>query len=100
MARIGFKKNINVGRVVSKVASTILALYVGGLVITEFGNVMVCTSSPFYRGLGLIGWTVSQSQVVNASLGSTTTCNSTTPLNGITAGTWNNSSDIYVFSIA
>lgn len=53
-----FNRNFNIGRVVKRLVYTILALYVGGQIITEFGSVMNATCSPFYRGLTLIGWTV------------------------------------------
>lgn len=51
-----FRKRINVKRVVSKIAFTVIALYVGGTVLTEVGGVMNGTASPFYKGLTLIGW--------------------------------------------
>lgn len=72
-ARIRFNKNYNIGRVVSRIVSTILYLYVGGTVLTVFGNVMNGTASPFYDGLTLIGWTISDS--VNGTTGD---CNSHT----------------------
>lgn len=53
-----FNRNFSIGRVVKRLVYTILALYVGGQVITEFGTAMNGTESPFYRGLTLIGWTV------------------------------------------
>ena len=57
--RFTFKrKKVNVPRVVSKVVGVLLALYVGGTIVNEIGNVLVNTSSPFYKGLTLIGWTV------------------------------------------
>lgn len=66
-ARIRFNKNYNIGRVVSRIVETILALYVGGTVINVFGTVMNGTSSPFYDGLTLIGWTVSSNQITDTS---------------------------------
>ena len=63
-------RNIDIGRVVSKIAYTILSLWVGGTIINEIGNVVLNTSSPFYQGLNLIGWTV---QSVNGL--STSACN-------------------------
>jgi len=58
MTSIGFNKNFDIGRVVKRLVGTILALYVGGVIMTTFGSVMNCTTSPFYKGLALIGWTV------------------------------------------
>lgn len=63
MARFGrfsasFNKKPNIGRVVTKVVSTVIGLYVGGFVLMEVGKVINGTCSPFYKGLSLIGWTV------------------------------------------
>lgn len=67
MAKMRFNKNYNVGRVVSRIVETVLALYVGGTVINTFGTVMNGTSSPFYDGLTLIGWTVTSNQITDTS---------------------------------
>lgn len=56
--RLTFNKNISIGRVVGKIAATIIALYVGGTIVNEVGAVMNNTESPFYQGLSLIGWTI------------------------------------------
>lgn len=56
-----FNRNFNVNRVVKRLVQSILALYVGGTIMTVFGTVMNDTSSPFYTGLSLIGWSVSSS---------------------------------------
>ena len=53
-----FNKGFNINRIVKKLVYTILALYVGGTIINVFGSVMNGTTSPFYTGLSLIGWTV------------------------------------------
>ena len=60
MARLNFRwrKNVSIPRVVGKITATLLALYVGGTIVTEVGKVMVNTTSPFYKGLTLIGWTI------------------------------------------
>jgi hypothetical protein len=58
MAKMRFNRNFNISRVVQRLVYTILALYVGGTIITTFGTVMNCTSSPFYEGLSLVGWTI------------------------------------------
>lgn len=63
-------KKVNINRVVAKTAMTIIALYVGGTIITELGNVMNSTTSPFYKGLTLIGWTVSTTGQITATNGS------------------------------
>lgn len=55
---MSFNRNFSIGRVVRRLLYTILALYVGGFIMTEFGNVMNGTCSPFYKGLSLIGWTI------------------------------------------
>lgn len=62
---VKFNSGFNVNRVVKRLVRTVLALYVGGTIMTVFGGVMGCTSSPFYDGLSLIGWTVTDN--VNAS---------------------------------
>ena len=69
MAKIRFNKNFDVNRVVKRLVQTVLALYVGGTIMTTFGTVMNGTTSPFYTGLTLIGWTVS-SNVITATSGS------------------------------
>jgi len=53
-----FNRSFNVNRVVKRLVRTVLSLYVGGTIMTVFGTVMNGTSSPFYTGLSLIGWTV------------------------------------------
>ena len=63
--RLRFKKKINIGRVVAKVATTVLVLYVGGTILNEVGETLQNTASPFYQGFSLIGWTVAT--VTNAT---------------------------------
>jgi len=71
MAKIKFNQSFNVNRVVKRLVRTILALYVGGTIISVFGTVMENTSSPFYTGLSLIGWTVDAStNTITATSGS------------------------------
>lgn len=79
MAKLRFNRRFNINRVVKRLVYTVLALYVGGTIMTTFGTVMNCTDSVFYEGLTLIGWTVTDSYVRNASQ-----CSSQT------AGTFNN----------
>lgn len=69
MARfqLRYRRGVNIGRVVAKIAGTILSLYVGGAIVTEIGKTMTNTSSPFYKGLTLIGWTVGANPMYNAS---------------------------------
>lgn len=55
---VRFNKSFNINRVVKRLVRSVLALYVGGTIMTTFGTVMTNTSSPFYSGLSLIGWTV------------------------------------------
>lgn len=70
MARIRFRRQVNVNRVVSKIATTVIALYVGGTLLTQLGTVMNGTTSAFYPGLSLIGWTVSSTgQITSTTAG-------------------------------
>lgn len=69
MAKLRFNRNFNINRVVKSLVRTVLALYVGGTIMTVFGTVMNGTTSPFYTGLSLIGWTVS-SNTITATSGS------------------------------
>ena len=55
---LGFNRNFNVGRVISRLITGVLSLYVGGTILSEFGTAMNGTSSGLYTGLTLIGWTV------------------------------------------
>ena len=85
MARFRFNRRFNVNRVVKRLVRSILALYVGGMIMTTFGQVMANTSSPFYTGLQLVGWTVG-SRMFNTThycVSCTGTCvaDGTTPLN-------------------
>lgn len=70
---IKFNRQFNINRVVKRLVYTILGLYVGGTIISTLGTVLNCTTSPFYTGLSLIGWTVTSSTVPNTS----GLCNST-----------------------
>lgn len=67
--KVSYNKDVNIGRVVTKVLVTIVALYAGGTVLTQLGTVINGTTSPFYQGLTLIGWTVSNG-TVTATTGS------------------------------
>lgn len=78
MAKIRFNQNFNVNRVVKRLVRSVLALYVGGTIMTVFGKVMANTTSPFYTGLSLIGWTVGTSPT-NGTAGFYTGCG----INGI-----------------
>jgi hypothetical protein len=55
---VKFNNRFNINNVVKRLVYTILALYVGGTILTTFAGVMTYTTSPFYSGLSLIGWTV------------------------------------------
>lgn len=68
MAKMSFNRNYDISRVVKKLVYTILSLYVGGTIITVFGNVMNGTASPFYEGMQLIGWTVTDNVNGTASV--------------------------------
>ena len=92
MARFKFNQSFNVNRVVKRLVRSVLALYVGGTIVTTFGTVMTCTGSPFYSGLSLIGWTITPVQTVNATkvvTGVATACNLTSSP-AVTAGTYYN----------
>lgn len=69
MARVQFNKNINIGRVVAKLTTVIIALYVGGTIVNEVGAVMNGTTSAFNRGLALIGWTVDDNGLITSTSG-------------------------------
>ena len=60
------RKNVNVMRVGVKLATAIIALYVSGFLVDVMGQIMNGTSSPFYTGLKLIGWTVSTTGQITA----------------------------------
>ena len=62
--RVRGRSGVNISRVVSKVVATVLALYVGGTIMTEVGNAMLNESSPFFTGLTLIGWQVEGTKIV------------------------------------
>lgn len=83
--RVGFRKP-NITRVVVKIVTTVLALWIGGEIMTQIGNTMTCTYSPFYTGLSMIGWTIASV----TSNGSTYTGTCYTAPWGLTAGTYNN----------
>lgn len=67
MARVRFRKKINIGRVITKVVTTALVLYVGGLIMTQIGSVVNGTTSPFNVGYSLIGWDVTSAGLVDAT---------------------------------
>lgn len=89
MAKMRFNKGFNVNRVVKRLVRTILALYVGGTVISVFGTVMQCTASPFYSGLSLIGWTVTSTLTVD-TVTNNAACNLTGTSPTLAAGTYYN----------
>lgn len=68
-SKLRFNKGFNINNVVKRVVSTILALYVGGSILTEFGTAMNGTTSGFYTGLTLIGWTVSSGTITATTTG-------------------------------
>lgn len=83
-----FNRSFNVNRVVKRLVRSVLALYVGGTVMTTFGSVMNGTESPFYQGLTLIGWTTSGSTAVtcaNSGSGTFTNCITSTTGSGVLA---------------
>lgn len=56
--RVRRRRNINAMRVGIKVGTTVLGLYAGGYFLSVLGDVMNGTASPFYKGVTLIGWTL------------------------------------------
>ena len=88
MAKYKIKgKQVNVPRVVAKIVGMILALYVGGTILSEIGDVVVNSSSPFYQGLTLIGWTVGPTGT-NGTAGCFYSCSQTpVPACGLTTST-------------
>lgn len=64
------KRGIDIGEVVKKIIKAVLSLYVGGTILIQLGLVMNGTSSPFYTGLKLIGWTVNTSGRITDTTGS------------------------------
>jgi len=78
------KRQINVMKVVMKLAIGILGLYAGGYTITILGQVMEQTESQFYGGLKLIGWTVGRNPMINETHWSRT-CENVSLANSSTA---------------
>lgn len=88
--RVSLKKGFTTQKLVAQLFAVLIALYVGGSMMTALGNAMQCTYSPFYNGLSLIGWTVTDSVVPSTS----GTCNTTGSIagssstyNGVLTGT-------------
>lgn len=69
MAKIRFNRNFSIGRVVAKLVSVTLALYVGNTIMNVLGSVMNGTTGPFNLGFKLIGWTVSDAGQITAYSG-------------------------------
>lgn len=64
--RIQFR-DYNVGRIVSKLIAGIIALYTGTIIIEELGKVMNGTTSQYYRGLSLIGWSIDNNTITSTN---------------------------------
>ena len=63
--------NVNIWRVVMKVIITLVALWGGGIAMTAIGSSINGTSSPFYQGLTIIGYTVdSTTNTITSTSGS------------------------------
>lgn len=65
------KKGINIKRVVVKLVSTIIALYVGNEVIGAIAGIMEGSTGVFNNGFKLLGWNVTDGTIVSTSGGST-----------------------------
>lgn len=76
MARITFNKNFSIGRVIAKLVSVTLALYVGNVMMNVLGSIMNGTQGPFNLGFKLLGWTVGAAPT-NGTDGYYCTCAST-----------------------
>lgn len=66
--RFRMNKQASMGRLIQKITTAIIMLWVGGSVVYEVGQVLVNegTISPFLKGLTLIGFTVNSTGVVTA----------------------------------
>lgn len=64
--RISFNRDYNINSVVTKIVTTVLALWVGGVVLEAVRSTLLTSgdSSQFFDGLTLIGWNVSNGTVV------------------------------------
>lgn len=69
MAKFRMKRKMDVNQVVKRIVRVVLSLYVGGTILIQLGSVMNGTTSPFYKGLELIGWTVSTTGQITATSG-------------------------------
>ena len=69
--KVGFRKN-NGGiiRVIVEIIITLAGLYAGGTALTAMGTMMNGSTSPFYVGLGIIGWTVESDGHIISTTGS------------------------------
>lgn len=67
--KVGFKKDVSLGKLVAMLLAAVITLYVGGQIIENFGSALQGTTSPFYNGFTLIGWGVGNG-VVNGTEGS------------------------------
>ena len=54
--RISGRSKINIGRVITKIVVTVIALWVGGEIIDKVAVAINNTQSPFAKGLTLIGF--------------------------------------------
>lgn len=70
MAKFRMRKGVSINRVVKRIVVTLLSLWVGGTIVSEIGGVMNNTQSPFYKGLALIGWEVSDAGLITSTSGS------------------------------
>lgn len=61
------KRDVNVSKVVSKLVVVLITLWVGGVILYVMGVVMENTTSAFYTGLTLIGWTVNSAGKITAT---------------------------------
>ena len=93
MARFGrfkvSKRNkINIGRVITKISITVIALWVGGEILTKVANAMNGTDNVFLKGLTLIGFqtfgdrTLSNSTEASEALGCDTGVTNSNCLDG------------------
>ena len=72
MARIGrfrfsARKKINISGVITKIAVTIIALWVGGEIITKVAEAIGNATTPFHKGFTLIGFNEQTSQCTDTT---------------------------------
>lgn len=55
MARVRFNRKVNIGRVIGKIVTSVLVLWVGSMAISAVAVAMNCTNGVFQTGMTFIG---------------------------------------------